>query len=41
MQHLEAIRIISADTDSDHSAGVDRLDLAHVEEWERFHPRRR
>ena len=34
MQRLGTNRIISADTDFDHVAGIDRLDPAHVGEWE-------
>ena len=34
MQRLGANRIISADTDFDRLTGIDRLDPAHVEEWE-------
>ena len=34
MQRLGANRIVSADTDFDRLAGIDRLDPAHVGEWE-------
>ena len=34
MQRLGASRIISADSDFDQLAGIDRLDPAHVGEWE-------
>ena len=34
MQRLGTNRIISADTDFDHLAGIDRLDPAHIGEWE-------
>ena len=38
MQRLGANRIISADTDFDRLTGIDRLDPARVEEWERAIP---
>ncbi len=34
MQRLGTNRIISADTDFDRLAGIDRLEPAHVREWE-------
>ena len=34
MQRLGTSRIISADTDFDRLAGIDRLDPTHVGEWE-------
>ena len=36
MQRLEVERIISADTDFDGLEGTDRLDPAHVEEWQGY-----
>ena len=34
MQRLGTSRIVSADTDFDHLPGIDRLDPAHLAEWE-------